>query len=112
MFGEAGETFVSDVGVAAAQAVRTREGEPCVVLTGSIQALEEPRGWSAQETLVGEGLVAVPLPAEGAREGDIRPLPPRNLCVLRPGGPAELMLLRPLERSGDYRVERVIRYER
>ena len=70
VFGEAGEAFVADVGVAAAQAVRMREGEPCVVLTGTIQELGDLRVLGAVETVDGAGLLVLPLPAEGATEGD------------------------------------------
>ena len=112
LFGEAGEAFLGDVGVVAKQAVRTRDGAPCVVLTGSIEELGDLRVLGAVEVVDGTGLTAVPLPPEGAREGDTLPLPPRERCVLRQGLPAELMLLRPVAPEGPWRVERVLRYER
>ncbi|MGZ3457214.1 MAG: M14 family metallopeptidase [Archangium sp.] len=112
VFGEAGEAFVADVGVAACQAVRTREGTPTVVLTGCIEELGDLRVLGAVEGVEGAGLTAVPLPSEGVKVGDTLPLPPRSARVLRVGLPAELMLLRPVEPAGLYRVERILRYER
>jgi hypothetical protein len=58
----------------------------------------------------GTGLTVVPLPANGVKEGDTLPLPPRSGCALRVGLPAELMLLRPVEPAGQYRVVRIVRY--
>jgi len=52
----------------------------------------------------------VPLSAQGVKEGDTLPLPPRSGLALRVGLPAGLMLLRPVA-PGSYRVERIIRYE-
>ncbi|PTL78930.1 M14 metallopeptidase family protein [Vitiosangium sp. GDMCC 1.1324] len=112
VFGEAGEAFVADIGVAAAQAVRTREGTASVVLSGSIEELGDLRVYGAVEGVDGAGLTVVPLPPGGVKEGDLLPLPPRSGRELRVGLPAELMLLRPVVPSGTYRVERIIRYER
>ncbi len=112
--GEAGEAFLADVGVAAAQAVRTREGTASVVLSGSIEELGDLRVYGAVEEVDGTGLTVVPLPSESERVkvGDTLSLPPRVERTLRVGLPAELMLLRPVEPPGNYRVERIIRYER
>jgi Zinc carboxypeptidase len=112
VFGEAGDAFVADVGVAAAQAVRTRDGTPAVVLAGSLEELGDLRVHGAVERVDGTGLTVVPLPSEGVKEGDTLPLPPRSGCTLRVGLPAELMLLRPAELEGRYRVERIFRYAR
>ena len=110
VYGEAGEAFVADVGVAATVAVRTREGVPAVVLTGCVEELGDLRVLGAVEAVDGTGLTVVPLPADGVKEGDTLPLPPRSGRALRPGLPAELMLLRPVEPTGQYRVERIVRY--
>ncbi|WP_375771307.1 M14 family metallopeptidase [Archangium gephyra] len=112
VFGEAGDAFVADVGVAAAQAVRTREGTASVVLAGSIEELGDLRVYGAVEEVDGTGLTAVPLPSGSVRVGDSLPLPARSECSLRVGLPAELMLLRPVDPAGHYRVERILRYER
>ncbi|HYO53308.1 M14 metallopeptidase family protein [Archangium sp.] len=112
VYGEVGDAFLADVGVAAVQAVRSREGIPSIVLAGSIEELGDLRVHGAVEVVEGTGLTAVPLPSQGVKEGDTLPLPPRSGRELRVGLPAELMLLRPVEPAGHYRVERVIRYER
>lgn len=110
VYGEAGEAFIADVGVAATVAVRTRDGAPAVVLTGCVEELGDLRVLGAVEVVDGTGLTVVPLPANGVKEGDTLPLPPRSARALRVGLPAELMLLRPVDSAGQYRVERVLRY--
>ncbi len=111
--GDAGDAFLADVGVAAALALRDQKGAPpTVVLTGSLEELGDLRVLGAVEEVDGTGLTVVPLPPEGVKEGDTLPLPPRSGLSLRPGLPAELMLLRPVAPAGSYRVERIIRYER
>ncbi|WNG49999.1 peptidase M14 [Archangium minus] len=112
VFGEAGEAFVADIGIAATQAVRTREGTPSVVLAGSIEELGDLRVYGAVEEVDGAGLIAVPLSSESVKAGEVLPLPSRSGRTLSVGLPAELMLLRPEGPSGPYRVERVIRYAR
>jgi hypothetical protein len=112
VFGEAGEPFLADIGVATSHAVRVREGTPVAVLAGTIAELGDLRVFGAIETVEGRGLTAVPLSAEGVKEGDTIPLPPRRACEVRVGQPAELMLLRPESPPGAWRVERIIRLER
>jgi hypothetical protein len=108
--GEAGEAFVADLGVAATRAVRTRDGAPAVVFTGTLEELGDLRVLGAIETVDGTGLTAVPLPRAGVEEGALVRLPPRSECTLRVGQPARFMLLRPTETPGLYQVARVIRY--
>jgi hypothetical protein len=110
VFGEAGEPFTADIGVAASQAVRVSEGTPVAVVAGMIAELGDLRVFGTVETVEARGLTAVPLPPGGVKEGDTVPLPPRRACEVRVGQPAELMLLRP--EGGAWRVERVIRLER
>ena len=110
LFGEAGDAFIGDVGVAAAQAVRTVEGTPSVVLSGTVEELGDLRVHGAVEVVDGTGLTVVPLPKGGAREGDTMPLPPRGERTLAVGLPAQLLLLRPVAPEGHYRVERIIHY--
>src|SRR5262249_4878810 len=107
-----GDAFVADLGIAAAQAVRTQEGKPSLVLSGSLEELGDLRVYGAVEKIDGTGLTVVPLPPGGVKEGDLVPLPPRSSREVRVGLPAELMLLRPVPSSGGYRVERIIHYER
>jgi Zinc carboxypeptidase len=108
--GEAGDAFIADIGVAASRGVRTRDGVPSAVFTGTVQELGDLRGLQALDTVDGAGLTAVPLPNAAVEEGDRVTLPPRSECTLRPGQPARLMLLRPTGTPGDYRVERLLRY--
>jgi hypothetical protein len=112
VYGDAGDAFVADVGVVASVAVRTREGAPAVVLTGCVEELGDLRVLGAVEVVEGTGLTVVPLPPGGVKEGDTLPLPPRSQCTLSVGLPAELMLLRPVEPAGPYRVERILQYGR
>jgi hypothetical protein len=113
VYGDAGDAFLADVGVAATLALRERKGaSPTVVLTGALEELGDLRVLGSIEEVDGNGLTVVPLPPEGVKEGATLPLPPREGLGLRPGLPAELMLLRPVKPDGLYRVERIIRYER
>ncbi len=110
VFGEAGDAFVADIGVAASQAVRLWQGAPRAVIAGTIAELGDLRVFGAIETIDGHGLTAVPLPTGGVKEGEIIPLPPRSECEVRIGQPAELMLLRPGGSADAWRVERIIRF--
>jgi hypothetical protein len=112
VFGEAGEAFVADIGVATSPAVRQRQGGPVAVAAGQIVELGDLRVFGAIEAVEARGLTAVPLPSGNVKEGELFPLPPRGACEVKVGQPAELMLLRPAEPAGTWRVERVIRFER
>ncbi|WP_238536561.1 M14 family metallopeptidase [Stigmatella aurantiaca] len=112
VFGEAGDAFTADLGVAASPAVRERAGQAVAVMAGEIAELGDLRVFGAFETVEAEGLTAVPLPPGALKEGDTVPLPPRKDCTVRVGHPAELMLLRPDGRPEMWRVERIIRFDR
>jgi len=112
VFGEAGDAFTADIGVAANQGVSTRSGSPRAIVTGVIAELGDLRVFSPMEAVDGNGLTTVPLPSHAVKEGDTVDLPPRSQCVLQVGQPVELMLLRPGAPGGRYRVERILRYER
>jgi len=112
VFGEAGEAFLADIGVATTPAVRLKQGVPTAVAAGQIVDLGDLRVFGVVETVDGRGLTAVPLPSGSIKEGELIPLPPRSACEVNVGQPAELMLLRPVEPPGSWRVERIIRFER
>ncbi|HLL06037.1 MAG TPA: M14 metallopeptidase family protein [Myxococcaceae bacterium] len=112
VFGEAGEAFLADIGVATTPAVRLKQGVPTAVAAGQIVDLGDLRVFGVVETVDGRGLTAVPLPSGSIKEGELIPLPPRSACEVKVGQPAELMLLRPVEPPGSWRVERIIRFER
>jgi hypothetical protein len=112
VFGEAGDAFTADIGVAANQGVSTRSGSPRAIITGVIAELGDLRVFSPMEAVDGSGLTVVPLPSGEVKEGGTVDLPPRSQCALQVGQPAELMLLRPEPQGGRYRVERILRYER
>lgn len=112
VFGEAGEAFTADLGVAASPAVRKKAGGAVAVMAGEIAELGDLRIFGALETVDGAGLTVVPLPPEPPKEGDTVPLPPRRDCTVRVGQPAELMLLRAAPAPGLWRVERLLRFER
>jgi hypothetical protein len=111
VFGEAGEAFVADIGVAASPVVRAREGTVRARVVGMIAELGDLRVFGAIETVDAHGLTAVPLPPGDVKEGDIVPLPARRECEVGVGQLAKLMLLRPEEPPGAWRVERVIRVD-
>jgi acyl-CoA-binding protein len=108
VFGEAGDAFTADIGVAANQGVSTRSGSPRAIVTGVIAELGDLRVFSPMEAVDGNGLTTVPLPSHAVKEGDTVDLPPRSQCVLQVGQPVELMLLRPGAPGGRYRVERIL----
>jgi hypothetical protein len=112
VFGEAGEAFLADIGVATTPAVRLKQGVATAVAAGQIVDLGDLRVFGVVETVDGRGLTAVPLPSGSVKEGELIPLPPRSACEVKVGQPAELMLLRPVEPPGSWRVERIIRFER
>lgn len=112
VFGEAGDAFVADIGVVAQRALRQRQGAPSIVLTGTLEELGDLSVLGAMEEVDGSGLTVVPLPPGDVTVGQVLPLPPRSARVVRTEQPAELMVLRPVDSSGNHRVERVIRYER
>ena len=112
VFGEAGEAFLADIGVAASPAVRKPDGTPRALVLGMIAELGDLRVFGAIETVEAQGLTAVPLPDRAVKEGDLVPLPSRRECELGVGQIAKLMLLRPVEPSGTWRVERIIRFDR
>ncbi|WP_224246206.1 M14 family metallopeptidase [Hyalangium gracile] len=111
VFGEAGGPFLADVGVAASPSVRTVQGIPRAVVVGAIAELGDLRVFGASETVDGQGLTLVPLPSGDVKEGDLVPLPARRACEVGVGQIARLMLLRPVEPAGTWRVERIIRFD-
>jgi hypothetical protein len=112
VFGEAGEAFVADIGVAVTQVVRVTPGTAQVGLMGTIAELGDLRVFGAIETVDGRGLTVVPLPPRDVKEGDTVPLPPRSACEVGVGQLAKLMLLRPGEPAGSWRVERILHFGR
>jgi hypothetical protein len=112
VFGEAGDAFVADVGVAVSPAVRRQDGGVQAVMAGMIAELGDLRVFGTFETVEAQGLTLVPLPARDVKEGDLVPLPPRRECEIGVGQLAKLMLLRPVEPAGTWRVERILRFDR
>lgn len=112
VFGEAGEAFTADIGVAVSPAVRVSEGTPRARLLATIVELGDLRVFAALETVDAQGLTAVPWLSSEVKEGDIVPLPPRDKCRISVGQGAGLMLLRPTEEPpAEWRVERILRFE-
>jgi hypothetical protein len=112
VFGEAGDAFLADVGVAVSPAVRTVEGTPRAGVFAVIAELGDLRVFGATEVVDGHGLTVVPLPAGEVKEGDTVPLPPRSACTVAVGQGARLMVLRPGQPEGIWRVERILRFDR
>jgi hypothetical protein len=111
VFGEAGDAFVADIGVAVSPAVRVSGGTPRAGFLGLIAELGDLRVFGATETVEVQGLTAVPLPATDVKEGDTVSLPPRRECEIAVGKSARLMLLRQVAPPGTWRVERIIRFD-
>ncbi len=66
----------------------------------------------AIEKVGGGGVVAVPLSGPAARVGGTIKMARPGAQTLRLGQPAQLMLLKPLEETSTYRIERIIRFDR
>jgi zinc carboxypeptidase len=112
VFGEAGEAFLADIGVAASPVVREVQKVPRAGVAGVIAELGDLRVFGALETVDAQGLTVVPLPDGDVKEGDTLSLPPRRACEVGVGQMAKLMLLRPVEPAGTWRVERILRFEK
>ncbi|WP_083682761.1 M14 metallopeptidase family protein [Archangium sp. Cb G35] len=111
LFGADGKPFTADVGISATRAVRDHGQGPALALVGKVDELGDLRVLGALETVDGSGLFAVPLSAT-AKEGDTLQLAQPRQHTVQTGQPAELMLLKPLEKPSTYRIERIIRFER
>ncbi|WP_257463196.1 M14 family metallopeptidase [Archangium lipolyticum] len=112
LFGADGRPFTADVGISVNRAVRDSDKGPQLVHVGRVEELGDLRVLGALESVDGSGLLAVPLSGPGAKEGDTVHLPEPKQHTLQLGQPAELMLLKPLEKASTYRVERIIRFDR
>jgi len=112
LFGVDGKPFSADVGISVTRTVRHTEQGPTLAHVGKVDELGDLRVLGALETVNGGGLFAVPLSGPGAKEGDTVHLPEPKQHTVAMGQPAELMLLKPLEKASTYRVERIIRFDR
>lgn len=106
--------FTGDIGIVATRSVTVDKAGPAVELSLRIEDLGDLRTFGALETIDGTGLVAAPLFGEGVLEPGQAVSPPawtaeapspRRLAV---GERAGIVLLRPTDTEGRYRVERVI----
>jgi hypothetical protein len=112
LFGPDGKPFTADVGISVTRAVRAGDKGLTLAHVGKVEELGDLRVLGALETVEGGGLFAVPLSGPGAKEGDTLHLPEPKQHTLALGQPAELMLLKPLEKPSTYRIERIIRFDR
>ncbi|WP_324954795.1 M14 metallopeptidase family protein [Archangium sp.] len=112
LFGADGKPFTADVGISVTRAVRDNGQGPTLAHVGKVDELGDLRVLGALETVEGSGLFAVPLSGPGAKEGDTVHLPQPKQHAMQLGQPAELMLLKPLEKVSTYRIERIIRFDR
>jgi hypothetical protein len=112
LFGPDGKPFTADVGISVTRAVRDSDKGLTLAHVGKVEELGDLRVLGALETVEGGGLFAVPLSGLGAKEGDTLHLAEPKQHTLALGQPAELMLLKPLEKPSTYRIERIIRFDR
>lgn len=112
LFGADGKPFTADVGISVTRAVRDSDKGPTLAHVGKVDELGDLRVLGALETVNSGGLFAVPLSGPGAKEGDTVHLPEPKQHAVAIGQPAELMLLKPLEKVSTYRIERIIRFDR
>jgi hypothetical protein len=112
LFGADGRPFTADVGISVTRAVRDGDKGPSLFHVGRVEELGDLRVLGALESVDGSGLLAVPLSGSGAKEGDTVHLPEPKQHTLQLGQPAEVMLLKPLEKASTYRIERIIRFDR
>jgi hypothetical protein len=112
LFGADGKPFSADVGISVTRAVRDSGQGPTLAHVGKVEELGDLRVLGAIETVEGAGLFAIPLSGPGAKEGDTLLLADPRQQTVQLGQPAELMLLKPLEKASTYRIERIIRFDR
>ncbi|MCY1079998.1 M14 family metallopeptidase [Archangium lansingense] len=112
LFGADGKPFTADVGISVTRAVRDTGKGLAIVHVGKVNELGDLRVLGALETVDGGGLFAVPLSGPAAKEGDTLHLAQPKQHAIQMDQPAELMLLKPLEKASTYRIERIIRFER
>jgi hypothetical protein len=105
--------FRGDVGVVANRTIEEADGRLEIRQTLRIDDLGDLHVFGALETIDAEGQTIAPLYDRTLTSGDETTLPDWSLRkgegLLAPGEPADLVLLKPLEKPGAYRVERVIR---
>jgi hypothetical protein len=105
--------FTGDVGLVASRSIQEAGGQREIRQTLRIDDLGDLRVFGALEVIEAGGLTVAPVYDEALKVGDETVLPdwaarPGGPKV-SPGGPADLVLLRPLAEPGAFRVERVIR---
>jgi Zinc carboxypeptidase len=107
------EPFTGDVGIVASRAIEETAGRREIRQTLRIDDLGDLRVFGALETVDAGGLTVAPLFEPSLKPGDEVTLPDWSTLKgggrLAPGEPADLVLLRPAEKRGAFRVERVIR---
>jgi hypothetical protein len=105
--------FKGDVGLVASRTIEEAGGRLEIHQTLRIDDLGDLRVFGALETIDAEGWTIAPLYDLALGTGDETRLPDwsarQGAPSLAPGEPADLVLLKPLETPGAYRVERVIR---
>jgi hypothetical protein len=105
--------FRGDVGLVATRTIEEAGGRLEVRQMLRIDDLGDLRVFGALETIDAEGQAIAPLYDPMLKAGDDTTLPDWSVRkgggLLAPGEPADLVLLKPLEKPGTYRVERVIR---
>ncbi|TQF10250.1 peptidase M14 [Myxococcus llanfairpwllgwyngyllgogerychwyrndrobwllllantysiliogogogochensis] len=111
MFGADGKPFTGDVGIAVSRAVRGQGKKLLLAHVGKVEELGDLRILGAVETVDGKGLFVVPLTGKGAKPGDTYRLTRPAKQSLSLGQRADLMLLKPLEASDTFRIERIIRFD-
>ncbi|NMO17463.1 peptidase M14 [Pyxidicoccus fallax] len=109
LFGAGGRPFTADVGIAVTREVRRQGGQLVLDHVGKVEELGDLRTLGAIEKVEGAGLFAVPLAGRAVKQGDTLQL--EKPAQVELGQPAELMLLKPLEPAGTFRVERIIRFD-
>jgi len=106
--------FTADIGITASRRVARENAGPAVEVSLRIDDLGDLRTSGALETVDATGLVAAPLFGDGALEPGREVSPPAwtaespNAYTIEVGERAGIVLLRPTDVEGRYRVERVI----
>jgi hypothetical protein len=105
--------FKGDVGLVASRSIQETGGQREIRQSLRIDDLGDLRVFGALETIDAEGLTVAPLYDPSLKAGDETVLPDwgarQRVGRVAPGEPADLVLMKPLEKPGAYRVERIIR---